>query len=258
MGYYSTTEEGGNQDTVDSWSAATTTMSQQLPCPRGYYCSEGVRHPCPAGTFLGRTRAVNATQCMTCVPGGYCPSGSGAPRLCGGPNLYCPAGAPEPLVAGPGYYTVGLEGARSLLLLCPPGSYCPGDGYALECPEGSFGSTEGLSSASCDGTCVDGAQCGPRSTSPEGVPCPAGFTCMRGVATPCPAGRYNNATGASDPGLACLPCPAGTYSGVSGATSAALCTPCRPKEGSHPGAVACWPGVTGEWRGGREKDCVCI
>jgi hypothetical protein len=252
-GFFSTSDGSGVH------SLNTSTMSQQLPCRPGHFCIAGVEYACPAGTFLDHGRATNVSQCLGCPPGAYCTPACSTPQPCGAATLYCPANASMPLIAGPGYYTSGIEGARSVRLVCPVGRYCPGDGSAHDCPKGTYGSSMGQTSASCDGVCADGALCGPRSTSVDGLPCPAGFTCTRGLPTPCPAGRFGTTVGASDPSRACVACPAGTFSQATGLSSEALCTQCDPGEGSRPGALACWPGVIGEegchvfcmWGGGR-------
>ncbi len=43
---------------------------------------------------------------------------------------------------------------------------------------------------------------------------------------------------------ACEPCPAGTFSVAVAVTAASDCRPCVDGEGSLPGALDCWPGVT--------------
>jgi hypothetical protein len=95
----------------------------------------------------------------------------------------------------------------------------------------TYGATGGLVNATCTGRCVDGVLCEPHSVSATGVPCPTGVYVVRGVthlhdkvsveeqqpttymkrrqraympdcvhhvSFPCPSGRYNSATGASD------------------------------------------------------------
>jgi hypothetical protein len=75
--------------------------------------------------------------------------------------------------------------------------------------------------------------------------CSPGHFCPNGTAVPCPVGRYNAASGASDPG-ACVPCAAGRYSTLEGRDSDSWCLACPQHEGSLEGASVCWPGLMGE------------
>ncbi len=75
---------------------ATDTMALALDCPPGSYCSSGVRHLCPSGTFQSDFRVSNASACEVCAPGGFCPEGSSGPLPCGNDTVYCPAGAAAP------------------------------------------------------------------------------------------------------------------------------------------------------------------
>jgi hypothetical protein len=172
--------------------------------------------------------------------------GSSVPINCGNSSMYCPAGAIAPLPVGPGYYSDGLEGAKSVRLQCGLGRYCTGDGTRRDCPPGFYGSVPGLTNATCSGRCSDGALCAAGSTSAAGQPCPAGSVCTQGLAVPCPLGAYNNGTGGSDLLTACTLCPTGTYGPTLGASALTQCLPCAPHESSNPGAVACWPGVLGK------------
>jgi hypothetical protein len=159
--------------------------------------------------------------------------------------MYCPARSSAPIDVPVGFYTVGPVSLKTSAAVCPLGQYCNGSGVAADCPLGTYGDVQGLTNASCAGRCVDGALCLPRSTDPQGVPCPQGFVCLQGVASPCPAGTYNPTTGAAVASAACLPCPAGTYNARNGSGSLASCAPCPPFEGSTPGSTACWPGLRG-------------
>jgi hypothetical protein len=47
-----------------------------LPCPKGFYCKDGNKIPCPAGTF-GREEKNSNKACSGICPGGfYCPQGT--------------------------------------------------------------------------------------------------------------------------------------------------------------------------------------
>ena len=71
--------------------------------------------------------------------------------------FYCPGSTDAPLEVADGYYTVGVVGLRSDQAMCEAGSYCPGDGHAFPCPEGSYGDQDGQFSPECSGVCEDGA-----------------------------------------------------------------------------------------------------
>src|SRR5690606_11172749 len=73
----------------------------------------------------------------------------------------------------------GMYNNNGVCTLCPAGSYCPGDGAAYLCPEGSFQSFPGM------------------------------ISCQS-----CAAGTFSNITGATT----CSNCPAGTYQDESGST----------------------------------------
>jgi hypothetical protein len=181
-----------------------------------------------------------------------------APTPCGDDRKYCPLGSPAPFNASVGFYTGGAVGQRVEQVPCPLGQYCNGSGVAVDCPLGTFGDVEGLTNASCAGRCVDGALCLPRSTAPQGVPCPQGFVCLQGVASPCPVGTYNPTTGAASASIACIPCPAGTYNSGNGSTSVAACVSCPRFEDSAPGASVCWPGLRGALSPYHPTACVLV
>jgi hypothetical protein len=123
--------------------AGTVSLRTPLPChtshpcvPRRYYCINGTRFGCPAGTFQGSTRKSSVSDCAACNAGGYCGVASAAPAPCGNDSVYCPSGSSVPLPVGPGYYSTGFVGARSSRAQCPAGQFCPGDGLAYDCPAG--------------------------------------------------------------------------------------------------------------------------
>jgi hypothetical protein len=167
-----------------------------------------------------------------------------APTPCGNDSWFCPAAASLPTSVGPGFFSDGVPGFRSSRAPCPEGHYCNGSGVATPCPRGRFGGVTGLTDALCSGVCSDGVLCEAGSKNANGIPCPAGFHCSAGLSTPCPGGTYNPDQGGSA-ALVCIPCPAGYYSRDEGASSFGSCRPCDAFEGSHPGAVMCWPGLRG-------------
>ena len=122
--------------------------SQEVICPRGSYCLEGVRHLCPAGRYGARMRETNSSCTGLCDAGYYCPAGSISSKQvqCDFTDKYCPTGSPEPIQVTLGYYTVGHEffnfsvevvrnGENAFQELapvaqsiCEPGFFCPSDG----------------------------------------------------------------------------------------------------------------------------------
>ena len=90
------------------------TRVDQLPCPLGSYCTEGIMRDCPAGTF-GITERLHTPACSgLCQKGHYCPEGSISRT-----EIPCPLGyygATDGL-AGP-----KCSGACAQPLLCPVGS----------------------------------------------------------------------------------------------------------------------------------------
>jgi hypothetical protein len=236
QGYYSTPAVGGN---------GSANMVAVVECPPGAYCANGVLVVCPPGTYQGSFRKGTLSDCRVCSDGGYCPEGSLAPIPCGNDTVYCPRGSVSPLPCTPGYYTDGFSSSqKSELVLCPRGSYCPGDGLRYPCGKGYYGAAMGLLSPSCSGRCDDGALCPLESVASSGTACPMGYFCVAGLGTACPPGTYNDALGAATRD-ACVLCPENTFSPVSNSTSIAGCQACNPFEGSNPGASACWPGVIG-------------
>ena len=84
--------------------------SHEFQCEMGHYCSSGVRHPCPAGTYGGDWGLQNSSCSGICDPGYYCPTGSSSPQEheCGGVGHYCPAGSSAPSTADRGFFTAGF------------------------------------------------------------------------------------------------------------------------------------------------------
>jgi hypothetical protein len=140
--------------------------------------------PCTPGRWSNASGSEAACT-LLCAPGYVCPGGSSAPdaRPCGAPDLYCPEGTGQPLVAGPGRYTLGgLDNGttRTSVAECPgAGVYCPGNGLTAPCAAGFFGNETRLSSASCSGPCHPGYFCVPGSTSAAPQPCGSAVVYVR-------------------------------------------------------------------------------
>ena len=112
-------------------------FTSQAPCPPGFYCSGGVRTPCPAGRF-GRAAAQPAVaSCEACARGRYLPSvgvsvaGVDAPTPC--LLAWCPAPL-LPVTNGSGAAAFACQGCalgtapgpNSSCVPCAAGSQCLG------------------------------------------------------------------------------------------------------------------------------------
>ena len=240
-------------------------------CPQGIASPV----PCPAGTYLPELGGRNVDDCLPCMPsyycsgigqsnvtgqcsaGFYCISNSSTPTPLDGitgdvcPNAsYCPIGSSQPLTC-PNTTFMNHTGAESCYI-CPEGYYCLGtdtpipcpQGYYCEegtgldwlpCPEGTYGSREGLSISTQCSECSGGYYCNDSAlTSPSGQ-CSPGYFCNSGIVTatpssddqgiggecpiahycptgtinpqPCDAGSYNPSPRQSN----CLECPQGFF-----------------------------------------------
>lgn len=86
------------------------TRTAQAECEPGYYCLDGVRLPCPAGTF-GLSGGLTSPSCSGPCPAGYM-CGIGVAELllgetCGGASWYCPVGSSSRSEVGVGNFTIG-------------------------------------------------------------------------------------------------------------------------------------------------------
>ena len=114
-------------------------------------------------------------------------------NACGGPDVYCPVGSVVPLKVGVGNYStvtmvphdddnaapaflLSITGAgvtdasdvRAGQRVCEPGYWCFG-GVRRPCPAGTYGSSYGLSEATCNGLCPPGMYCIEASTEAKPV-----------------------------------------------------------------------------------------
>ncbi len=167
-------------------------------CPVGSYCPEGSGQHilCPPGTYTATTQNE---FCLPCTAGYFCVPGS----------------APD---------------------LCPNGFFCPeGTGFVWQsCPAGTYGPVPGLANITECTQCDGGFYCAwPNATNVTG-PCDASYYCRSGSdsntptsgvtagdADLCPAGFYCEQESA-DP----QPCPAGTFNNATGAASVSECLIC--------------------------------
>mmetsp|Transcript_2593 Transcript_2593/g.3535 ORF Transcript_2593/g.3535 Transcript_2593/m.3535 type:complete len:1916 (-) Transcript_2593:156-5903(-) len=178
------------------------TLSAQLPCEPGYYCSGGIKQPCRAGLF-GWTYGASSAQCGGLCSAGYrCPMASvvAKPLECAASlqtkdvsTVYCPPGtADTPRIVRSGYYSVGggaFNTTRTNEVKCEAGWWCVG-GVKQPCPAGSYGRTRGLSTNRCTAVC------------------PAGFACPEATIEPVKCGRGTYSTGGA---RKCNACPGSSH-----------------------------------------------
>lgn len=143
----------------------------------------------------------------------------------------------------PGFFDNG-----GVCSLCPPGSFCPGDGNAYLCDAGSFSTDSGAVACSL---CPPGRFSATQGAT-ECTACSAGFfqpdpgatsciACSAGTAqnsegavecTSCPPGTFTSGDGFAE----CELCPSGTFQNQTGQTS---CIECDAGETSEPGSATC-------------------
>ena len=207
----------------------------QRKCEPGHYCIDGVKTPCPVGTY-GHEHGLSLRSCDgPCFAGFYCPLGTVDPLKCL-PGNWCDGNASIPCPTGR-YGSVENLGNPKCSGACIPGYYCPKGSISnteKPCPAGTYGSKHGLGSSACSGECLEGYYCPVTSTkrnqnecgnpkffcpagSPAPIPvwkgyfsqggnvdgttrvnqtkCPKGSFCKFGLRFDCPAGQYGNELG---------------------------------------------------------------
>lgn len=92
---------------------ATTGLSTPLcsgRCQDGYICAIGstsaTQAPCPAGSY-----SQNGLRCSPCAPGFWCTAGSPSreQHACGSDAVFCPLGSAAPTAVLTGYYAAGQQ-----------------------------------------------------------------------------------------------------------------------------------------------------
>jgi len=235
------------------------TKEKEFPCEKGYWCKDGVRRPCPAGSYGDLEKETRPGCRGKCLQGFWCGNAStmSNQNKCGGPNSFCPEGSSYPSYVSRGYFT-NAEGnpmTRDSQTICPQGFYCR-DGVQIKCPAGRYGKKLGLSSKECDGLCQEGYFCSPGSTSDKQEKCGnVTVHCPQGSSLPSITlqGHYSvkskyeidssllydeeNSTAAAakicEKGFWCsygkkYQCPEGTYGTLIGSDTADECLPCKP------------------------------
>jgi hypothetical protein len=119
---------------------------------------------------------------------------------------------------------------------CPAGKYST-TGICLDCPPGTYGQDEGMTTSACTGPCPAGRWgSGGSSTSECEGPIPGGYYCPAGFTLPlpppgykCPPGTYN-AEGSSTP---CTNCSSGFYGSTPGLTINKCSGECQVRPTPH-------------------------
>ena len=156
------------------YSGPNSTHHKQVMCEVGYYCTDGVKYSCPAGTYGAIQGARDASQCQECEAGYYCTSHPNPPTTnetriaCGKEDMFCPAGSVRPRHVEPGFFSINeysqeMESnstatTRTAQVVSPPGWYAVG-GIKKPCPAGTYGDTPGLATRDCSGFCP--SKCAP-------------------------------------------------------------------------------------------------
>lgn len=170
-------------------------------CPEGYYCPSGTSSPfeCPKGTFLPSDGGSSSNDCLSCLPGYYCPEiamNNATTYLCH-PGYYCDTGA--------------YNGTHKI---CSEGYYCPeGSSNEIPCDEGYYSNQTGSSTCS---ECPVGYYCPPKTIHPK--ECPYGMYCPAGTGSyqsRCPEGTFRNIT-LGESVDDCFLCSGGMYCSVQG------------------------------------------
>lgn len=158
---------------------STETFSRVAICPKGHYCSSGMKFTCPAGHY-GDIEGLSNSDCSGECPGGwYCPVGTVVSTAfpCGSSSTtFCPAGSARPTPTTLGFYATEPQhsegGGFKAEKRCPPGSFCI-KGVRTLCPAGRFGAIHENINASCDGMCLAGWYCPAGSIAPDQEACGA-------------------------------------------------------------------------------------
>ena len=213
----------------------------QRVCDAGFFCRDGERFSCPAGSFgaiEGQTTVFSyggATDAPTAAPSSHSSSSTSGVSQVGVPTgqptgqpTRQPTGQPsrqptgQPTGQPSSHPSESIEKSRKYANasdpssdapadlgsfcsgFCSPGHYCPANSTSptqVPCPEGSYGESPGLGNSACTAPCPPGHYCPLASISP----------------TPCAGGLFGIATGLSEESCSgqCRPghfCPAGSTS----------------------------------------------
>lgn len=166
-------------------------------CALGQYSTAGSMESCdrcPPGSTCGGVSAIGGAVASTpCPSGQYSSSDSLSCELCPAGRYGNVSGVDSPTCNGPCPMQRGIACPAGLASaagsICPSGQYSDSAGAVAckPCPPGRFGSSPGLQSASCTGSCVPiaGTYCGPGATAASGVACPPGRYSVSGNMSSC-------------------------------------------------------------------------
>jgi hypothetical protein len=140
-----------------------TTAACSGVCPAGVYgnatalTSPACRGPCSPG-YACPANSTNATVSI-CTPGKYSSGGLGVCSPCPVGVYGSASGLTSPACSGPctAGYACPAGSTSSLASICSPGLYSTsGLGVCSPCPLGVYGSTSGVTSPACSGSCSAG------------------------------------------------------------------------------------------------------
>ncbi len=206
--------------TDGKWSAAGRTTQCVDNCTAGYYCKNGNRVACPAGTYSN----AGAASCTDCPSHYYCVGGTGATA--------CPAGT---------QYTGTKAKALSNCTACPANSYSTGGIACTTCTAciscvATTGACSGcatgkyLSAGKCNNcpthctACSSASKCSACASGYSGTTCASPNCSANCKSCTSPNTCANCDAGYIKVNNKCEPCPAGTYS-TGNATSCSNCDP---------------------------------
>ena len=234
IGYYITLCASGSFSSLGSnsiilpcpdgtWSDYSSSCN--LSCGSGYFCTNGMRTACAAGTYSTSTTASSITTCNSCADGTFSVAGSSSCNLSCGSGYYCSNGIRNACDAG----TYSTSTTASSITTCIS---CAGGKYSI--------AVAGTSDLSCL-NCADGKWSNSGSNTACNVDCGAGYYCTGGIKTACIGGTYSSSTTAG----VCTSCGAGKYSSTIGATTSSTCLSCNYAQGlwSFSGSSQC-SGIT--------------
>jgi hypothetical protein len=175
-------------------------------CAQGYYCTDGVSTPCPAGTYQPvATTATSLDSCLPCPSGSYCLQAASLSFTNCEPGFMCPT--PALHVPCPSN-TWSAQGSTNCTLPCPAGHLCSGQGTLTRCK-------------ACQPNQFVAKNCTPQGedTVCSTASCPAGTFGAGGMCQSCAEGTYAGV----DAMTTCTRCPQGTYTN---ATRSTVCKTC--------------------------------
>ena len=157
----------------------------------------------------GKYNAGAGVGCLSCLAGQHGSTAGLVTAACSGP---CTAG-----------YACAAGSISPTASICVVGTYSlAGAAVCSNCPAGTFGSTQGLTSAVCSGGCTAGYACPAGSTSATSVQCPLGWYSLAGagVCTACPPGTYGATAGLTTAACSGI-CAAGRFGANTNQTASA-------------------------------------